>query len=99
MIIKVKEIAYHRNGICGEGFHVVTFTQAEYGQTHNMLGILFEGSGRCAVLDVDQTAAGNIAFANGNSWRGDHFEDDLRKAITEDQARWEASIEKGVKRP
>jgi hypothetical protein len=37
-----------------------------------------------AVLDLNETAAMNIEFANGNSWRGVEFEDDLRKAIASD---------------
>jgi hypothetical protein len=46
-----------------------------------MVGIIFEGQGQCAVLDIDETLKDNVEFAHGNSWRGDHFEDDLRKAI------------------
>jgi hypothetical protein len=36
-----------------------------------------------AVLDIAMLAAGNITFARGNSWRGDHFEGELRAAISE----------------
>jgi hypothetical protein len=104
MRIQVKEIAYHRNGVAGEGFHVVRFSFTEGGMPHpnlvgaviggkfhNMVGIVFDGGGRVAVLDADLTAAGNIAFAMGNSWRGDQFEDDLRDAISiQDQALREA---------
>ena len=83
MDIHVKEVAYHRNGVGGEGFHVVRFAwdEAESSSLRNMVGIVFEGSGRVAVLDADLTAMGNIAFAMGNSWRGDHFEAVLREAI------------------
>jgi hypothetical protein len=95
MRIQVKEVAYHRNGVAGEGFHVVRFSFTEGGMPHpnlvgavvggkphpNMVGIVFDGGGRVAVLDADLTAAGNIAFAMGNSWRGDQFEADLRDAI------------------
>ena len=42
--------------------------------------ILFEHDGQCAVLDIDKLAQGDIAFGS-NSWRGDHFEPSLRKAI------------------
>ena len=82
--IKIKEVTYHRNGICGNGFDVVLFDHKdEKNVNHRMVGIVFEESGNVAVLDVDQTAQGNIAFAGGNSWRGDWFEDELRKAIKE----------------
>lgn len=75
------KVAYHRNGICGTPFHVATFTMKEDGDTRHMVGIVFPESGECAVLDIDQLTVDNIEFANGNSWRGDHYEDDLRKAI------------------
>jgi hypothetical protein len=93
MKLKIQEIAYHRNGVCGEGFHVIRFQwkDDDSGTMRNMVAIYFgadenEFNPRCAVLDADETAAGNIGFANGNSWRGDHFSDDLRKAIAERNA-------------
>lgn len=79
--LKIEAIDHHRNGVSGESFYVVLFSFKEDGQHHNMVGILFHESGQCAVLDRDETAKGNIAFARGNSWRGDHFEGDLRAAI------------------
>ena len=80
-------IASHRNGISGAPFHVVTFHYREAGCTHHMGATVFETPGHVAVLDLDATVAGNIAFGEGNSWRGDAFEDALRAAI----AQWEAS--------
>lgn len=77
------KVASHRNGICGEGFHVATFDMREDNKSHKMVGILFEKSGQCAVLDIDMLSANNIEFGNGNSWRGDHFESELRAAIKE----------------
>ena len=44
------------------------------------VAILFEEPHFCAVLGVDKLAGGDIAFGS-NSWRGDHYEHDLRKAI------------------
>jgi hypothetical protein len=84
MEIKIKKIAHHRNGVGGNGFYVVLFSWKEEG-THkrNMQGIIFNGRGNCAILDVDEMVKCNIDFAMGNSWRGDHFESDLRKAIKE----------------
>lgn len=29
----------------------------------------------------DELVKDNVEFANGNSWRGDHFEDSLRQAM------------------
>jgi hypothetical protein len=78
LVSKVKEIAYHRNGIGGEGFHVVTFHCNE--NHSDMVGVVFEGPGRVAVFDRDLLGKGVIEFAV-NSWRGDEFEPSLREVI------------------
>ena len=74
--MKIEAIAYHRNGICGEGFHVVLFVQDK----RRYLATMFQTAGQVAVLDRDILATGNVRFGE-NSWRGDHFEDDLRRHI------------------
>ena len=80
--IKVIKVSYHRNGVAGEGFNVVTFNwKDEHRKNHHMVATLFKTSGQCAVLDIDETLKDNIEFACGNSWRGDHFEDALRLEI------------------
>ena len=75
------KVDYHRNGVAGEGFRVATFDMQEGNEHHKMVGILFGESGQCAILDIDMLSANNIEFAQGNSWRGDHFEPELRAAI------------------
>jgi hypothetical protein len=85
-LLKIIEIASHRNGVTGEPFWVVRFDERGNGR---MVAILFSGKGQCAVLEVDETANDNIAFAMGNSWRGDDYEPTLRKAIEE----WEKARE------
>jgi len=77
----IESIAYHRNGICGEGFHAVTFTW----QNRPMVGIVFgadedDFNPRVAVLDRKLTGEGEVGFGI-NSWRGDHFADGLKAAI------------------
>lgn len=72
-------IARHRNGVCGAPFYVVIFDDPEAGR---MVATVFDEPNHVAVLNISETAAGNIAFANGNSWRGDHYEDWLRQQIT-----------------
>lgn len=81
--IKIIAIDYHRNGVSGNGFSVVLFKwrDGDARKTRNMHAVLFEERGSCAVLDTDETQQGNIAFARGNSWRGDHFESRLRAAL------------------
>lgn len=82
--IKIKQVQYHRNGVGGEGFHVVLFSdKKEAGE--NMMATVFGGNGQCAVIDLDMAQRGNvggIADDDGfNCWRGDHFEGELRAAI------------------
>jgi hypothetical protein len=87
MKIENIKLAYHRNGVSGEGFHVATFNWLDTDHSpainRNMTAVVFEGSGRCAVFDRDMLKDANIEFGNGNSWRGDNFETLLRDAIKE----------------
>ena len=78
MKLKIKEIAYHRNGVSGAGFHAVLFQDKE--NKADMVGIVFDEPGCVAILDTNLLAAGNIKFGE-NSWRGDHYEKDLREAV------------------
>jgi len=78
--IKITNIEYHRNGVSGNGFHVVTFVMKNGNKNQNMVAVLFEEQGNISVLDIDMLAVQNIAFGE-NSWRGDNFEDVLRKEI------------------
>lgn len=67
MKITVKQIAYHRNGVMGEGFHIVLFSwRDDDKKLRNMMATVFDSAGRIAVLDVDETQKGNVAFAAGN---------------------------------
>ena len=81
MNIKVKKIASHRNGVSGEGFYVILFTIKNGRKNRNMVATIFQGRGHVAILDVDETKAGNIEFGMGNSWRGDDFEIELQDAL------------------
>ena len=74
--VKILQVAWHRNGIAGEAFHVVRFQNDE----QNMVGIVFKDRGHVAVLDTDLLHDGIIAMGE-NSWRGDVFEPQLREAV------------------
>lgn len=82
----VEEIAYHRNGVSGNGFYVVKF--AEPAEERQMLAVIFaadEGldfTGDCAVFDRKLLGRDIITFGE-NSWRGDHYETALRHVIAE----------------
>ena len=75
-MLKIQQIEYHRNGVCGNGFYVVKFKR----NRQNMLAIVFDTPGNVAVFDLNLLAKGNITFGE-NSWRGDNFEDWLRKEL------------------
>ena len=83
MKIKNVAIASHRNGVAGNSFYIVLFTwkDTEARKTRNMVATVFRDKGNVAVLDVGETAVSNIAFGEGNSWRGDDFEPALRQVI------------------
>ena len=74
--IRLRDQAWHRNGICGAPFHVVLFDE----EHSRKVAILFDEPAHCAVLDVRKLAAGDIAFGS-NSWRGDRFETVLRRKL------------------
>ena len=86
--MKIQEVAYHRNGVSGEGFHVVTFksdrriSQGATRKFPDMVAVVYEERGKVAVFDRDLLAAGVIAFGE-NSWRAEAFEPELRAAIKE----------------
>jgi hypothetical protein len=84
MKIKIEKIAYHRNGVAGEGFHVATFICPE--NKTPMVGIVFEGGGQCAVFNRQLLGEGVIERRK-NSWRGDCYESDLREAIKQFRGR------------
>jgi len=92
--IKIEEIAYHRNGVSGEGFYAVRFIDPDVtkpktrlidkmneieGARGRMVAVVFEARGHVAVFDRTLLAQDLIAFGK-NSWRGDYYEADLRKA-------------------
>jgi hypothetical protein len=79
MRIKILATAGHRNGVAGAPFDVILFKEYGPGGSRKV-GIVFDEPNYCAVLDIGLLAAGNIKFGI-NSWRGDDYEADLRKAI------------------
>jgi hypothetical protein len=83
MNLTIIDIAFHRNGICGAPLHVVLF-QDDGPEGSRKVGIIFQQEGHCAVLDVAKLAQGDITFGV-NSFRGDHYEPHLRKAIVNRQ--------------
>lgn len=76
------KVDYHRNGVGGWPFYVVSFDWQDEGQTRKMVATVpcpTEGDPKLtrddyviSVLDIGLLAQGDIAFGS-NSWRGDQF--------------------------
>lgn len=81
MTHKLIEASYHRNGVCGEGFHVaIVESEIEPGDIRKMLCVTFSNemeAVRTAVFDLALLEKGNIRFTE-NSWRGDHWHGFMR---------------------
>ena len=87
--IEVLEIAYHRNGVGGYPFHVVSFRNKEMDRVF-LATVFFEHDDegnetlgfnpRIAIIDPELAAKGIIAFGE-NSWRGDTYAYALAEAI------------------
>ena len=76
MNIKVKKIAYHRNGISGEPFHAVVFKDRRF----TGLAVVFDESKHVAVFDLELLGKEIFEFG-ANSYRADLYEPELREAI------------------
>ena len=96
MKLKINEVAYHRNGVCGAPFWAVRFRwkPEDAPEEENFIAVLFEEEGMCSVLGLDRMESMGVAFGGGNSWRGDRFQDELRKVI-EDPSRWSGGVPAG----
>jgi hypothetical protein len=91
LIASVESVAYHRNGICGEPFYVVLFTDAE--GYRPMLATVFDGppfgdgpvpvNPRVAVVSLLSVIRGQA----DDCYRGDNFAAELYAAIVAHQAR------------
>lgn len=85
LVKKIHEIAYHRNGVGGNGFYAVRFQALsdENNEPMEMVATIFNEQGNCAVLCLNflqKDENPTVAFGY-NSWRGDHYEGELRAAI------------------
>ena len=87
LVERIESVEYHRNGIAGRGFTVVTFwhrPEPRYDwRERRMMAILPDldegiwwSRSECYVLDVDLLSVGDVR-SGINSWRGDNFADEL----------------------
>lgn len=83
--IKIHDIDYNRNGVCGKGFWSLLFEDPETPEECEkglFVATVFPDQGYCAVLKMDRLSNGEVKY---NNWRGDFYEDALRKAIQEEK--------------
>lgn len=69
--IRQFQVRYHRNGVCGNGFHACSFLYLRGSATIEMRAVVFSEKGQIAITSE------NI----GDRWRGDEFEPAIREAI------------------
>lgn len=86
-VTTVETVARHRNGVSGRPFYVVLFRDQD---RRRLLGIVFDNDDgshehdTCvAVLDPAMANAGQVSTFSDNCFRGDYFQDELRKVIRE----------------
>jgi hypothetical protein len=94
-LTNISKPAYHRNGVCGEPFQVITFEKIDGSKpAQKMVAIRFRddndtnddfNSPRIAILDIALLHEGIIEMADGNTWRGDYFADHLDSHFTINQ--------------
>jgi hypothetical protein len=71
----ITAIQKHRNGSTfGVPFYAVYFDYIMEGKRHELIGIVAKGHGNCFVVNKNDPQI---------SWRGDHFEKDLREVIAQ----------------
>lgn len=80
-IKRIEQIAYHRNGVCGVPFYAVIFTSKQDRKVERFVASVFPDSGCVSVIGLDRALTTDGVTFSLNSWRGDHFEDELRAAI------------------
>ena len=92
-ISNISDPAFHRNGVCGEPFQVITFDMAYDMEktSRKMLAVRFKddkkdsdgfSAPRIAVFDIALLNEGIIEMRQGNAWRGDQFSDKLDEHFT-----------------
>jgi hypothetical protein len=91
ILTNISKAEYHRNGVCGEPFELLTFEMSENGAKSKMLAIRFADRNpdkygfecpKIAILDIEMLSKGIISMGDGNAWRGDVFADHLDQHFT-----------------
>lgn len=85
-MIKIINAQYHRNGVGGEPFYAILFTDTELPRAgHTMIASYFkdcELNGFISVFSIPKLYDGNVKFGQ-NSWRGDRYATLLKPLLKE----------------
>ena len=91
-LTNISKPAYHRNGVCGDPFQLVTFNMHDdFDHPRKMVAIRFRdddpdehgfSAPKIAVFDVALLYEGIIEMEDGNAWRGDRFAGQLDEHFT-----------------
>jgi hypothetical protein len=77
--LEVLAVDYHRNGIDGLPFKVAIVYDSFYGD--KKLVVMFEEKNATAVFSLDKLIAEVDIKSISNSWRGDIYDEALRKEL------------------
>jgi hypothetical protein len=81
--LKLFQIEYHRNGVHGNGFHVILFKDKDHfsdNKNYNMIATVFSEPHNISVINTALLSTKGVTFSE-NSFMGDEYEDQLREWI------------------
>lgn len=81
--LQIINAEHHRNGVSGAPFMVALVDDPNEGDTK--LVIMFKEQGHTAVLSLDKLIQNEDIGFGSNSWRGDHYEAELRAELWDDE--------------
>lgn len=80
--LQILNADYHRNGVSGMPFMAALVDDPSEGDVK--LVIMFKEPGHTAVLSLDKLIQNEDIEFGSNSWRGDHYEAELREELWSD---------------
>jgi hypothetical protein len=79
--LQILQADHHRNGVSGAPFMVALVDDPSEGDVK--LVVMFKEPGHTAVLSLDKLVQNEDIGFGSNSWRGDHYEGQLRDQLWE----------------